>query len=299
MNRGEGQKGGRVLAEQSMGFSIRIFLPGGNPEGLRVIEKSNWSGRGIFIPRSLYSEAKRRPELERAGVYVLLGEPEGGRLPLAYVGEGDPIGPRLDQHAKSKDFWTHVVAFVSKDDNLNKAHVQFLEARLVSRAAEAKRCQLQNGNVPQLPTFSEADAADAEGFLAEMLLCLPVLGLPFFEARKVPTGSGPELSISAKGVTGRGRESPGGFLVLSGSKAVTDTVPSIHAYMAELRRELIANGVLAPSGGDLAFTQDYEFASPSTAAGVILGRTANGRTEWKDKAGRTLKEIQTQEASRQ
>ena len=157
-------------------YSIKIFLPNGDPDGLRTIEKSNWSGCGIVVPRSLFGEARQRKELARTGVYVLVGPPEGSGLPRIYVGEGDPIRPRLEKHASEKDFWTSCIAFTSKDENLNKAHVQQLEARLIALAAQAKRCTLDNGNVPQLPSLSESDAADAEGFRAEMLLCFPLLG---------------------------------------------------------------------------------------------------------------------------
>lgn len=136
-------------------------MPGGDPDGLRTIEKSNWSGAGLVVPRSLFGESKQRRELARTGVYVLFGPPEESGLPRVYVGEGDPIKPRLEQHAGKKDFWTSCIAFTSKDENLNKAHVQYLEARLLDLAAQAKRCVLDNGNSPALPSLSEADAADA------------------------------------------------------------------------------------------------------------------------------------------
>ena len=126
-------------------YSIRIFLPGGDPEGLRTIEKSNWSGCGLVIPRALLAEAKGREELKRTGVYVLLGPPEESGLPRVYIGEGDPVGPRLESHAAKKDFWTTAIAFTSKDGNLNKAHVQYLESHLISLAAAAKRSVLENG----------------------------------------------------------------------------------------------------------------------------------------------------------
>ncbi|MBK6938901.1 MAG: GIY-YIG nuclease family protein [Planctomycetes bacterium] len=157
------------------GFSVRIFIPSGDPDGVRIVEKSNWTGQGLVFPRSLFAEVRSRDALQRAGVYILWGPGETGRFPRVYVGEGDAMLPRLDSHAKSKDFWTHAVVFSSKDQNLNKAHVQYLEARLVALAAEAKRCELDNGNVPQLPSLSEADAADAEGYLADLLLCLPIV----------------------------------------------------------------------------------------------------------------------------
>lgn len=276
-------------------YSIRIYLPGGDPEGLRLIEKSNWSGAGLVIPRALFAEGKLRKEVARTGVYVLAGPPEESGLPRVYVGEGDPIRRRLEQHASKKDFWTSCFAFTSKDENLNKAHVQYLEARLIALAGQAKRCTLDNGNVPALPSMSEADAADAEGFLSEMLLCFPVLGLGVFSPAPAAT-TGPALRLTSKGITADGRETPEGFVVRAGSAAALTEVPSCHAYLRELRAALIANGVMKQSGDGFVFTQDYVFASPSTAAGVVLGRSSNGRIEWKSGDGRTLREIQEADA---
>jgi hypothetical protein len=277
-------------------YSIRIFLPGGDPDGIRTIEKTNWTGAGIVIPRALMGEAKQRSELSRTGVYVLLGPPEESGLSRVYVGEGDPIKPRLEQHAVKKDFWTSCIAFTSKDGNLNKAHVQFIESRLIDLAAKAKRCVLDNGNVPALPSFSEADAADAEGFLSEMLLCFPVLGLSEFAAAISLNDNVTRLFISGKGVNAQGAVTHEGFLVRAGSGAVKNEVPSCDASVSELRSALVSNGVLMSAGEDYVFEQDYVFPSPSTAAGVVQGRSINGRTNWKTKDGKTLKELQEAEA---
>jgi hypothetical protein len=276
-------------------FSVRIFIPSGEPEGLRLVEKSNWTGQGLVFPRALYADVRQRPELKRTGVYLLWGPAETGQLPRLYVGEGDAVLPRLDQHAKQKDFWTHAVVFTSKDQNLNKAHVQYLEARLVQLAKDAKRAELDNGNVPQLPALSEADAADAEAFLLDLLLCLPLMGAPFFEQSLPKPAKGRELLLKAKGIEARGMDTAEGFVVRAGSQAVKEEVPSIHAYLVELRKTLLAQGVLVPDGPVWRMTQDYAFNSPSTAAGVLLGRSANGRMEWRDAKGRTLKEIQEAE----
>lgn len=284
------------MAKATAGFSVRIFIPSGEPEGLRIVEKSNWTGQGLVFPRPLLTEIRQRQELKRTGIYVLWGPDPSGPLPRVYVGEGDGVLSRLDQHMKSKDFWTHAVVFTSKDQNLNKAHVQYIEARLVSLANEAKRCELDNGNVPLLPTLSEADAADAEGFLADVLLCLPVVGVNLFEKSKATGPRGHDLLLKGKGIEARGVDSPEGFVVRAGSTAVKTEVPSIHAYMTDVRRTLVKTGVLADAGDVFKFTQDYTFNSPSTAAGVLLGRTANGRFEWKDAKGNSLKEIQEQEA---
>lgn len=278
-------------------YSLRIFLPGGDPDGLRTIEKSNWNGSGIVFPRALIGEVKSRREFTRTGVYVLLGPPEESGLPRVYVGEGDPIKPRLEQHASKKDFWTSCIAFTSKDENLNKAHVQYIESKLIEFAQQAKRCVLENANEPSPPSLSEADSADAQGFLEEMMLCFPVLGVGVFHHSATVQGSAKLVYLSSKGIKAEGMETLNGFVVRKGSAAMQDEVPSCHTYIKELRKILIANGVLKRSGSHYQFTQDYTFSSPSTAAGVVQGRAANGRVDWKSKDGKTLKELQEMPAA--
>ncbi len=285
-----------MMVVETAGFSVRIFLLSGEPEGLRIVEKSNWTGQGLVFPRSLFAEARKRPELQRTGIYVLWGPAESGQLMRVYVGEGDGVLSRLEQHAKAKDFWTHAAVFTSKDQNLNKAHVQYIEARLVVLANEANRCEVDNGNAPQLPTLSEADVADAEGFLAGVLLCLPVVGVTLFEKTKATGARSRDLLLKAKGIEARGIDTPRGFVVRSGSMAVKAEVPSLPAALIALRRVLLDKGVLTEAGEVYRLAQDYTFSSPSTAAGVLLARSSNGRFEWKDASGRSLREIQEEEA---
>ncbi|MCS6885516.1 MAG: GIY-YIG nuclease family protein [Acidobacteriota bacterium] len=276
----------------SKGFSVRIFIPSGEPEGLRIIEKSNWTGQGLIFPRVLLPDVKRREEIKRTGVYILWGPSESSQLPRVYIGQGDDVLQRIEQHARQKDFWTHAAVFTSKDLNLNRAHVQYIEARLVVLASEAKRAELDNSNSPQEPSLSEADRADAEAFLQDMLLCLPLVGANFFEKAKPGPKSKKDLFIRGKGIEARGVDGIEGFTVRAGSQAVKDASPSTHAYLREMRATLIQQGVLVDKGRFYEFAQDYVFSSPSMAAGVVLGRNANGRIEWKDTRGRTLKEIQ-------
>jgi hypothetical protein len=275
------------------GFSIRIYLADGLPDGLRIVEKSNWTGKAIVCPRSRFADAKARAEFGRTGVYVLRGPSQSGDLPIIYAGEGDPTQPRLESHYAKKDFWTSLILFTSKDESLNKAHVQYLESRLISLAREAKRCVLDNVSVPQLPSMTEADTAEMETFLEEMLLIYPLLGVSAFDVPRLERPSSPMLYLKAKGIIARGHDEDEGFVVLAGSQAVKDEVPSIHRYLADMRASLKERGILAEDGDFLKLAQDYTFDSPSTAAGVMLGRSANGRTEWQDDQGRTLKAIQT------
>lgn len=280
---------------ESLGFSVRIFVPSGDPEGTRVIEKSNWTGQGLIFPRSLFAKVRHREELTRTGVYILWEPGRSGQLPHAYVGEGDVLLPRLDNHAKSKDFWTHGVAFTSKDQSLNKAHVQHLEARLVQLASEAKRCELDNANIPQMPSLSAADKADAELYLADMLLCLPVIGVSFFERLRGLAEKTQDLFLNAKRIKARGFEDAGGFVVRAGSQAVKNEVTSIPTSASNLRKALLIRGIFEDVGTAYRLVQDYIFGSPSAAADALLGSSSNGRTEWKDAEGRSLKEIQGEE----
>jgi hypothetical protein len=280
-------------------FTLRIFLPGGTPDGLRIIEKSNWSGRGLVCPRALLPEAKNRPEFGRAGVYVLLGPPEHGDMPRVYIGQADPLRQRLEQHFKQKDFWSTAILFTSKDENLNKAHVEYLEAALATLAKDAKRCELENGNQPSPPSLSEMDLADVQGYLDEMLLCFPVLGVTIFEKPAAAAPSAVTLHLKGRGIEARGYESSQGFVVLQGSRAGKEETHSIHPYLTALRQQLVELGILAPAGdgATLVLTQDYMFSSPSTASGVMLGRNDNGRLSWKNVQGQTLKELQEQRLS--
>jgi len=277
-------------------FCIRIFVPSGNPEGIRIVEKSNWIGFGIVFPRSGFSEAREREEMSQPGIYILWGPSESGILPKVYIGQADDVAKRMTEHIKKKDFWTHAVVFTTScKRRLDIAHFKHIEARLYVLAVQAKRAELDNQNQPNSYSLSEADTAEAEAFLQDILLCLPFVGVDFFERAEDVQVEAPygELYLQAKGkgVSARGAETSSGFVVKKDSKASKEEYDSISEYAKALRKELMQQGVLKDDGSHYVFTQDYVFNSPSSAAGVVLGRAANGLTEWKDRDGRTLKQI--------
>lgn len=281
-------------------FSIKIFVADGDPDGLKIIERSNWNGRAISFPRSLLPKIKKREEFGNTGVYMLLGPCEDGEGDMLYVGEGDPVRPRLESHFAKKDFWNRAVFFVSSSAGaLNKAHVQHLESRLVGLAETAKRMLLDNQQKPNLPTLNEADQADMEVFLNHILQIIPLLGIDAFEKPQVSKVSPQAIyTATTKGITATGYESSQGFVVQKGAQALEKVTPSMKTYVRgfyDLRQTLIDSGVLKLDGDHYLFTQDYSFNAPSAAAAVIMGRSANGRTEWKDGQGRTLKQNQEAE----
>lgn len=167
-------------------FTLRIFVPDGDPEGVRIIDRMNWTGLGIVFPRSKWADVRERAELARPGVYILVGyRPDDDDLPALYIGQSDGIGKRLEDHIQNKDFWDWGVVFVSTNNNgLNRAHVTWLEYALIHRANEAGRCHPENSNTPQEPSLGEADKADTQAFLKEILQILPLVGLRAFETPK-------------------------------------------------------------------------------------------------------------------
>jgi hypothetical protein len=173
-------------------FTIRIFVPDGNPDGVRLIDRMNWTGQGIVFPREVWQEAKKRPELDRIGVYILVGyENEEDDLPTLYIGQTDGLRGRLDTHTKKKDFWDWAIAFTSTNNGLNRAHITWLEYALIEQANMVGRCKLENAVTHQEPMLSESEKADTHGFLRELYQIMPLVGLRVFEKPKAIIADGP------------------------------------------------------------------------------------------------------------
>lgn len=274
--------------------TIKLFLPRGDAKSLRTAEISNWTGKAIAAPRTELDELLQREELGKAGVYILSGSDPLSGSPRAYIGEAEVIRERLKQH-KTKEFWISAIVFVSKDENLTKAHVRYIENRLLAEATKVSRCTLEQNQAggSKLP---ESDREDMEVFLSHIRQLLPVLGsdllIPIAQpaAKQQPGGI---LFCRMKGAEGRGRRTPDGFVVFRGSTAVLQERESAknYPYVLSLRKQLIANGTLAQKDGFYEFTRDTEFSSPSAAAAVIEGGSANGLIEWRTKDGKVLKEL--------
>lgn len=171
-------------------YTIKIFVPYGDPEGVRIIESMNWTGVGIAFPRERWPVVKVRDEFKKAGVYILIGEQSedeehsasAAQLPTLYIGQGDGIRNRIDEYFQKKDFWDWGIAFISGSAaGLNRAHITWLEHALIQRATAAGRSRLDNGNAPQEPALSESEKADTKKFLKEVLQILPLVGLRVFE----------------------------------------------------------------------------------------------------------------------
>jgi hypothetical protein len=285
-------------------FILHILVADGDPDGLRIVERSNWNGKAVMFPRPKFPELRKLPEFNQPGVYLLIGPREDGDGEKIYVGEGDPVGERIGRHFKEKDFWTKAVFFITSTGHMNKAHIQFLESQLVAFGRSAKRAPIENGNDPADPSLSAMDKAFVEVFLLNLLGMLPVLGITAFELPKAVTATQeklPLLHCEGKGITATGVDATQGFIVREGSFAAKIFTPSVaqhFPYVAQHRDDLVKNGVLLLVGDKYRFTQDYTFTSPSLASCIVLGRPSNGRTDWKDGEGRTLKSLQEAQAGR-
>ena len=284
-------------------FTLRIFVADGDPDGLRIVERSNWNGKALMFPRVLYTKVRSRAEFKLPGVYLLLGPRPDGDGDTLYIGEGDPVYDRFESHYANKDFWTRAVFFVAGLGQLNKAHVQFLESQLIARAKAAKQMPLENANTPTEPTLSEEDRAVMEVFLQNLLGMLPVLSIHAFEQSSSSAAKEkyPTLVCQGRGANATGYDTPQGFVVRTGSFAAVDEVPSLKEHfpnVCKLRADLLQNGVLVPDGKLYRFTQDYTFNSPSLAASLVMARSSNGRTDWRDATGKTLKELQEAQATK-
>jgi hypothetical protein len=284
------------------GRSIKIFLVDGTVSGVRTAELGLSTIKAIVIPRASLTTFQKRAELLRTGIYLLIGKDEDrpGVLKI-YIGEGDTAVNRLLAHDKdeAKDFWEEAVVFVSKDENLTKSHVRYLEARLISLTKQSKRCTVTNGTEPdETGKLPEADSVEMEEFITQIRLLLGTLGYELFaplieitkpsdpqkldDANVTLTYSGTGFSATCVVDTLSWK-----FVVLAGSifrKYETQTIPG---STQELRKTLLQTGVLTEQVDGYRLLQDTEFTSISAAATIVSGGNANGNIMWKVKGTNT------------
>lgn len=277
------------------GKTIKLFLIDGEPTGRMTCELSNWTGKAYRIPRIKVKECTDRQDLNNPGVYLLFGKDETGK-DLIYIGEAETVYKRLIQHLTQKDFWTEAIVFISKDENLNKAHIKYLENKLFESAKTVNRYQIENNTIPTQSSIAESDRAEMEEFIQNIKILINILGHKAFEdKRETKPNQHPKGIFYIKAVRGadaQGEPTFDGFVVFRGSKVALSTVPSMTSNFIRLREELLKSKAIILNKEVFEFSDDYVFSSPSTAAAMVLGRNANGLTEWKLKDGTTLKEFE-------
>ena len=277
------------------GKTIKIFLIDGDPNGRMSCEISNWSGKAYKIPRIKIKDCTDRHDLVSTGVYLLFGKTDDGRDQV-YIGEAESILKRLNQQLNQKDFWFEAIVFISKDENLNKAHIKYLENRLHDIAVLAKRYQVENSVIPTQSSISESDRSEMEEYIENIKMLVNTLGHKVFdEKREIKPKQKQEVFMikAIRGADAQGEPTSDGFVVFKGSKAAVSTVNIISPSFINFRQTLIDKAVLKLVGDVFEFAEDYIFSSPSTAAVIVMGRNANGLLEWKLSNGKNLKEFET------
>ena len=272
------------------GKTIQIFLPDGNARGLRLAEITSRTVLAIAIPRANLDVAANRPELSGVGIYFLIGDSEEGQ-PLVYVGEAEDTLARLRQHNKGKDFWSTALAVVSKTQYFTKTHVKYLEWYCHEAMKRAERFQLENSTLPACPFVSESMKADLHDNFETIQVLAATLGYPLFDQIKPPARNA-VLLCRGKEAEAKGEYTEDGLVVFAGSTANLEEVKSAAGtWVTRIRQPLIDAHILDRTGNVYRFAKNHVFRSPSAAAVAVLGRNANGWTEWKFADGRTLDEV--------
>ena len=273
--------------------TIQMCIFDGNPNGRIMCELSNWNGRVYKISRNDLSEFANRSDCEYTGVYFLFGKDEDNK-DTVYVGEAEKMLVRLKQHLKDHNYWNDCVVVISKDNILNKAHVKYLENKFYTLAVDAKRSSIINNTVPTCSSISEFDESMLSEFIENARLLVNTLGYKVFD--KIDTSVVEKEHsdtifhiVAARGADAKGLLVPDGFMVIKGSKIAKDTVPSMASNLVNLRNIMLEKNII---NQEFVFVTDYIFTSPSLAAAIVMGRNANGRTEWKNINNKSIKDIE-------
>lgn len=247
-----------------------------------MCELSNWNGRVYKISRNELMEFAKRSDSEYTGVYFLLGK-DDSNSDTVYISEAEKMLTRLKQHLKDTEYWNDCITVISKDNLLNKAHVKYLENKFYLLAKDAERSIVVNSNIPTCSSISEYDEAMLQEFISNTKLLVNALGYKTFDTLEDSSMKRQNNQVlfyikAACGADATGVVVSDGFAVLKGSSIAINTVPSMSANLLQLRTSLITKGII---DSEYRFLKDHIFTSPSLAAAVVMGRNANGRTEWK------------------
>lgn len=291
-----------------IGKSIRIYLADATVAGIRYAELVNWTGQALACPRNRLAELNTWSEAGKPGVYLLFEARLGDSKPLAYIGESENVTERLTTHDRQKDFWNEVVIFTSKDQNLTKAHVKFLESSLVELAKQSDRYQLQNGNTPPESSLPRADRDAMAEFTENIRMVLGALGYPILEPLLRSSASIPDIATSStdtqeqragvnfsfrvNNLLAHGAITDEGFVLRKGSQVSRTNTDSAATRVTKLKEQLQLDGRLLPEGDHLLLTEDVLLSSSSYAAVMVAGTSRSGPQSWIADDGRSLKAIE-------
>ena len=274
------------------GKAIELFLVNGTADSLITAELSNWNGKAIKIPRTEVQGCGRE-DITGPGVYFLFCREDDGSDSV-YIGEAENVLDRLVQHIrdfkaeKESYYWSTASVFVGRD--LNKAHIRYLEDRLVKIARECGRYKVLTKNTYGNTVLKESQVATMEEFLDNIKILISTLGYSVLTPMPTVTDNTKYLFCKGSGSDAKGFISPGGLTVIKGSKVSPSMVPSFETKgktYYKLRMQLESDGTIENG----VFQRDYEFNAPSAASAVVMGHTSNGNVDWKDGNGVKLKDL--------
>ena len=273
--------------------TIQMFIFDGNPNGRIMCELSNWNGRVYKISRNELSEFSQRADSENTGVYFLFGKDEENN-DTVYIGEAEKMFSRLKQHLRDSEYWNDCIVVISKDNLLNKAHVKYLENKFYMLAQNAGRSIVINNTIPTCSSISEYDEAMLHEFINNAKLLVNALGYKVFDtiedtAVRQKNTEQYFFIKAARGADAKGMIVSDGFAIMKGSTIAFSTVQSMSDSLKKLRDSLIKKEII---DNNFKLTRDYIFTSPSLAAAIVMGRNANGRTEWKNEEHKSIKDIE-------
>lgn len=273
--------------------TIQIYLPSGDPAGLRIASLTTRTVRVFDVPRSLLPEFLGRPEAQQVGVYYLFSSGEE-ETPRCYIGQSGNVGSRLKRHGNEKEFWTKAMVAVSLTNEWTVTHAAYLEWASIARANTIGRYEMVNGNQATNPFTPEPLEADCQEFIETIAVLLATLGAPVLEPAMHPSrpgGPGAEeelLYFRERGCDATGYQTPEGLLVLTGSTGRNALLPSATTGVRKQREALHADGVIDVEATGFTFRKDHLFSSPSAAGCFLVGGSNNGRESWKNRSGQSI-----------
>lgn len=276
--------------------TIQIFLPSGDPRGLRVAEITTRIVQVLEVPRTDIDSFFEMPESKQVGLYFLFGTSDDASGNYVYIGQSGDLTQRLKSHHKNRDSWERALVVVSRTNTLTQTHALFLEWHCLQMAEKAGRYAIENGNAGSKPHTPAPLEADCMEIFETGRMLLSTLGYPLFDrvggdARR--KGRHEEYSCNASGAIAHGLYTADGFVVLAESFGRKESRKSaVGSSVERLRARLVASGVARYDGERFVFVKDHVFGSPSTAASVVVGGQMNGWITWKREDGRTLDDVE-------
>ncbi len=287
----------------TFGKKVTIYLADGKPSGIRHVEIANWSGQAIACPRSRLNELKNWSEAKRPGVYFLLEKQTAETGDAVYIGESENVLKRLSQQDKGQDFWNEVIIFTSKDENLTKGHIKYLESRITVISIGADRYKIENANTPTESLLPRSDKDSMEEYIHNLRIVMGTLGhrvlepIKDVETPQIEITSKPNLSkfiftFSVRELNATGQQTDEGFVLFKDSDISGKISKSMPGKILSIRKKWIADDILIQNGKNFKLTKDSILSSSSYAAALVAGTSRSGPQSWIDEKGRSLKTVE-------